>query len=147
MNFRSSYLLPLWYWFCIFWESHICYIRILNLFFTEYLELRPERSDFGRWEKIIMEHLWVKSHSRILCLRRLEDHDHMTHLHVWCSFHLKAEIMERPILIIRFCKLLFILSFRKTQMSVEILDFNIWRKEISFCKFFFGLSIMAKDSF
>ena len=52
----------LWYLCCIFWESHICHILILNLFFTEYLEFRPEHSDFGRWEKIIMEpslSLWV----------------------------------------------------------------------------------------
>ena len=39
----------------MFREPPICHILILNLSFTEYLELGPEHSDFGRWEKIIIE--------------------------------------------------------------------------------------------
>ena len=43
------------YFVSMFRESHIYHILILNLSFTEYLELGPRQSDFGHWEKIIME--------------------------------------------------------------------------------------------
>ena len=52
---------------------------------VEYLELRPEHSDFG--EKMIMEPLQDTQGYR-------GGEDETT---IWCSFHLEVEIIERPI--------------------------------------------------